>query len=366
MFAEKNQFPPLLKREPPFFLAKKKMEVLQSPTMGAESVGGRRVTVVVPALNEGKAVGEFLRRTLAAADGAPEWRWEILIVDDGSDDNTADIVREWRRRDSRVCLLSFTRNFGQEAAVTAGLRHARGEAAAVMDADGQDPPEMLPMMLQKLDEGCEMVCGRYRRGGEGWFKTRATAFYYWTLGRIADDGSPPAHVNNFRLMTRRTLDAFLSMPERERYARGMLSWIGAKTAVIEFDRPPRALGETKYGLWRMCNLALSGVTSFSTAPLRWAAYLGMITLLFALLCAGYVIWSFIARDVAPGWASLLASVLIFSGAQLVMLGIIGEYVGKILKEVKRRPLYIVRDFAANHPPPVSDSVRADSDSDVAG
>ena len=331
--------------------------------MGAESVGGRRVTVVVPALNEGKAVGEFLRRTLAAADSAPEWRWEILIVDDGSDDNTADVVREWRRRDSRVCLLSFTRNFGQEAAVTAGLRHARGEAAAVMDADGQDPPEMLPMMLQKLDEGCEMVCGRYRRGGEGWFKTRATALYYWTLGRIADDGSPPAHVNNFRLMTRRTLDAFLSMPERERYARGMLSWIGAKTAVIEFDRPPRALGETKYGLWRMCNLALSGVTSFSTAPLRWAAYLGMITLLFALLCAGYVIWSFIARDVAPGWASLLASVLIFSGAQLVMLGIIGEYVGKILKEVKRRPLYIVRDFAANHPPPVSDSVRVESSSD---
>ena len=308
------------------------------------------MTVVAPALNEEAVVGEFCRRTLAVADSDSHRRWEVLIVDDGSSDATAEVVRALRREDSRVCLLSLTRNFGQEAAIVAGLSHARGDAVVVMDADLQDPPELIPAMLEKLDGGAEMVVGKYRREGEGWFKTISAAAFYRFLSALSG-GLPPAHVNNFRALSRRAVRAFLAMPERGRYARGMFAWLGMRCEEHEFVRPLRERGSTKYTLARMCELALSGVTSFSAAPLRWSLYLGFLAVLFSLACFAYIFASFAVGETAPGWASILGAVLILGGAQLLVLGVIGEYLGKVLLEVKRRPLYVRREFAGNHAPP---------------
>ena len=316
----------------------------------APPVAKRRLTVVAPALNEADGIGEFCRQILAVADSCPQWEWELLIVDDGSDDTTTDVVRQWRQQDSRVCLLALSRNFGQESAIVAGLSHARGDAAVIMDADLQDPPTLIPQMLAQLDTGFEMINGKYIRHGEGWFKTLSAAAYYKIL-RALSDRPQPTQVNNFRLISRRVIDEFLSMPERERYARGMFVWLGVATTEIIFHRPPRKQGETKYNFLRLLNTALSGITSFSTTPLRWAMYAGFAALMFAFICVFYILISLIYGNAVSGWASLLGAILIFSGTQLVMLGIIGEYVGKILTEVKKRPLYIKREFLANHQPP---------------
>lgn len=308
----------------------------------------RLLTVIAPALNEEAGIREFCKQTLAAADACEGWDWEILIVDDGSTDQTADLIRACRKNDSRICLLSLSRNFGQEAAITAGLEHARGDAAAIMDSDLQDPPELLATMLQKLDEGYEMAVGKYSREGEGAFKAVTASAYYKLLNRLAGDAMPPAHVNNFRVMSHKAMRAFLSMSERERYARGMFAWLGLPTAHVEFNRSARAQGETKYTTARMVALALSGITSFSTAPLRWAVWLGFVSLLFALACVAYIFTAIATGETVPGWASILGAVLVLGGAQLVMLGIIGEYLGKVLNEVKRRPLYVRREFLGNH------------------
>lgn len=305
------------------------------------------LTVVAPALNEEAVIGEFCRTTLAVADSDSRRRWEILIVDDGSSDTTADIVRALRREDSRVCLLSLTRSFGQEAAIVAGLSHARDGAVVVMDADLQDPPELIPRMLAKMDEGYEMVAGKYRREGEGWFKKFSAAVFYRMLRALSGDYPPPADVNNFRLLSRRAVRAFLAMPERGRYARGMFAWLGMRYAEIEFARPPRAQGETKYTLARMCGLGLSGITSFSSAPLHWSLYLGCAAVLSSLACFVYIFRALIIGVAVPGWASILGAVLILGGVQLLVLGVIGEYLGKALHEVKRRPLYVRREFCGN-------------------
>ena len=304
--------------------------------------------IVAPALNEEAGIGEFCKRTLAAADACTEWRWEIIIVDDGSTDATAAVVREWRSKDSRVCLLSLTRNFGQEAAVAAGLAHARGDAIAVMDADLQDPPEILPQMLQKLGEGAEIVRGKYRREREGWFKTATAAMFYKMMRTMAGEKVQMTNANNFCVMSARCLRAFRAMPERGRYARGMLSWLGMPSAEVEFPRPPRERGDTKYTPAKMFALALAGVTSFSTTPLRWATYLGFGTFLFALMCGAYIVVALISGNAVPGWASILGFIAIFSAAQFAILGIIGEYLSAVLREVKRRPLYVRREFLGNH------------------
>lgn len=307
----------------------------------------RLLTVVAPACDEEEVIERFCERVFAEVGKRPDWNLELLIVDDGSRDNTAETVRRLREKNPRIGLLSFSRNFGHEAALLAGLDRARGDAAATMDSDLQHPPEILPEMLDKLDAGFDIVNARRAREDSAgfWKKTMARTWYRLLPLLSRGDPIPPAEVANFRLVSRRALDAFLRLRESGRYARGLFAWIGFPTAETEYRRAPRPAGKTKYTLWRMVALALNGLTSFSTAPLRWSVYLGLATLALALGYLAYVLFVTFVRGVeTPGWASILGSVLFLGGVQLVMLGIIGEYLAGVFAESKRRPPYIVREF----------------------
>ena len=307
----------------------------------------RLLTIVAPACNEEELVAQFCARVFAEIGKRPEWRAELLIVDDGSSDATAQVVRQLRAKDPRVGLLSFSRNFGHEAALLAGLDRARGDAAATMDSDLQHPPEKLPEMLDKLDAGFDIVNARRARADSAgfWKRTMARIWYRFLPLLARGDPIPPPEVANFRLISRPALDAFLQLRESGRYARGLFAWIGFPTAEVEYYRAPRAAGRTKYTLWRMVALALNGLTSFSTAPLRWSIYMGLTTLALAAGYLAYVLFVvFVRGDGTPGWASILASVLFLGGVQLVMLGIIGEYLAGVFTESKKRPPYIVREF----------------------
>ena len=307
----------------------------------------RLLTVVAPACNEEEIVAQFCARVFAEVGKRPQWRLELLIVDDGSSDNTAEVVCKLRAENPRVGLLSFSRNFGHEAALLAGLDRARGDAVATMDSDLQHPPEMLPEMLDKLDAGFDVVnARRAREDAEGfWKKTLARIWYRFLPLLSRGDPTPPSEVANFRLASRRAVDAFLQLRESGRYARGLFAWIGFPAAEIEYRRAPRLAGQTKYTLWRMIGLALNGLTSFSTAPLRWSIYMGMATLALALGYLAFVLFvTFVHGVETPGWASILASVLFLGGVQLIMLGIIGEYLAGVFTESKKRPPYIVRKF----------------------
>ena len=322
------------------------------------AAGSRLLSVVAPACDEEAVVEQFCARVCEAVKKRPQWRLEIIIVDDGSKDNTANIVRKLRETDPRIGLVSFSRNFGHEAALLAGLDRARGDAVATMDSDLQHPPETLPEMLDKLDAGFDIVNARRARDdAEGFWKKTPARVWYRLLPVLArGDPVPPPEVANFRLASRRAVDAFLELRERGRYARGLFAWVGFSAAEVEYRRAPRPAGKTKYTLWRMIGLALDGLTSFSTAPLRWSAYLGLLSLLLALCYLGYVFFVILVQGrETPGWASILASVLILGGAQLVMLGIIGEYLARIFTESKRRPPYIVREFLPTQPDPPPDN-----------
>ena len=307
----------------------------------------RLLTVVAPACNEEEIIAQFCARVFAEVGKRPEWRLELMIVDDGSSDATAEVVRKLHAENPRVGLLSFSRNFGHEAALLAGLDRARGDAVATMDSDLQHPPEMLPEMLDKLDAGFDIVNGRRsREDSEGFWKRTLAGIWYRLLPLLSrGDPTPPSEVANFRLASRRAVDAFLQLRESGRYARGLFAWIGFPVAEVEYRRAPRSAGKTKYTLWRMIGLALNGLTSFSTAPLRWSVYMGLATLMLALGYFAYVLFAvFVHGKGAPGWASILASVLFLGGVQLIMLGIIGEYLAGVFAESKKRPPYIVREF----------------------
>ena len=308
----------------------------------------RLLTVVAPARDEEEVVAQFCARVFAEVAKRPEWRLELLIVDDGSADATAQIVRKLHAEDPRVGLLSFSRNFGHEAAMLAGLDRARGDAVAVMDSDLQHPPELLPEMLDKLDEGFDIVNPRRSRDdvAASFLKRWPSRVWYRLLPLLSrGDPTPPPDVTDFRLASRRAVDAFLQLRESGRYARGLFAWIGFPAAEIEYRRAPRAGGKSKYTVLKLVSLALDGVTSFSTAPLRWSIYMGLTTLALALGYLAYVLFvTFVHGVETPGWASILASVLFLGGVQLIMLGIIGEYLAGVFTESKKRPPYIVREF----------------------
>ena len=308
----------------------------------------RLLSVVSPAFNEEAVIAQFCGRVAEALGNLPGWDLELIVVDDGSRDKTAEIVRELREKDERIALISFSRNFGHESALVAGLDRANGDAVAIIDADLQYPPEAVPAMLAQMDAGFDVVNGKRdrRRDAEGFLKRHTATLWYRLLPLFSGgDPVPPPDVNNFRLVSRRALDAFLELRESGRYARGLFAWIGFPTAEVEFERSARAAGETKYTLGKMVGLALNGLTSFSTAPLRWSVYLGFFALVLAFACMMFVVYvTFVLRAGIPGWASILASVLFLGGVQLVMLGIIGEYLAGVFSESKRRPLYIVREY----------------------
>jgi len=305
-------------------------------------VGDPMVSVVVPVLDEEEVLPELLTRLRGVLDTLPGGS-EVWFVDDGSTDRTAALVEEAHAADPRVKLLQLSRNFGHAAAITAGLDRARGDAVVLMDADLQDPPELIPDMVALYREGFDVVqARRSSRRGETAFKRLTAWLFYRLMGVVTDEGLA-ANVGEFRLMSRPVVDALRELRERHRLVRGLVSWVGFRQTTLDFERPGRAAGRTKFPLSRMLRLSLDGVTSFSAAPLRLATFLGVMGLLAGIGYAGYAVYIGYIRGLGvPGWTSLVILNIFFSGVVLVCLGLIGEYVGRIVEEVNRRPLYVVR------------------------
>jgi len=303
------------------------------------------LSVVVPVKNEEDGILPFVQRVGAILDGiAQDSGWEILFVDDGSTDATLAAIVAANQRDPRVRALSLSRNFGKEAALSAGLDHARGDAVIPMDVDMQDPPEVLPEMVASWREGHEMVFGVRRcRSSDGWAKRVTASLYYRAHNAVSSD-KIPENAGDFRLMDRKVVDVIRAMPERNRFMKGLFAWAGFKQAAVEYDRAERETGKTKFNYWKLWTLALDGITSASTVPLRIWSYVGAVIALCALGYAGFIAFdTMVFGNRVPGYASIMTSVLFLGGVQLISLGVLGEYVGRILTETKQRPLYVVRD-----------------------
>jgi polyisoprenyl-phosphate glycosyltransferase len=298
------------------------------------------LSVVVPAFNEEANVETMHRRLVAALDGVVE-SLEILFVDDGSTDATWSRVRELAASDGRVRGIRFARNFGHQAALTAGVDAANGRAVVIIDGDLQDPPEVIPEMVARWREGSEVVYGqREEREGETWFKLATAALFYRILRGITNVDIP-VDTGDFRLMGPRAVSAFRALPERNRFIRGLVSWIGFPQTAVRYRRQARSQGATKFPVRKMLRFALDGITSFSYFPLRLATWTGFAVSIFAFL---YILVVLVLKAVGVSWlgyTSLMASILFLGGVQLLMIGIMGEYLGRIFDEVKRRPLYLV-------------------------
>ena len=302
------------------------------------------ISVVVPCYNEAEVIVETNRQlvaTLAALDGLD---FEIVYVDDGSKDATADRLREIQSADERTRVVRLSRNFGHQLALSAGLEHAAGDAVVFIDADLQDPPEVIPEMIARWRDGYHVVYGmRTDRAGETAFKLWTAKLFYRFINRLSKV-QLPLDVGDFRLIDRRVVDVLLTMPERDRFLRGMVSWIGFRQVAVMYRRAERQAGASKYPLLKMLQFAADGVLSFSLTPLRLALWVGFFSI--GLAFAG-ILYALIIRlytnDWVRGWTSIFTAVLFIGGAQLVTLGIIGEYIGRIYAEVKRRPLYVVEE-----------------------
>jgi dolichol-phosphate mannosyltransferase len=302
------------------------------------------ISVVVPCYNEEQVIVETNRQLVATLEGLKELDFEIVYVDDGSRDRTAEILREIQTADRRARVVRLSRNFGHQLAVSAGLQHAAGDAVVIIDADLQDPPEVIHEMVARWRDGYQVVYGmRTDRPGETAFKLWTAKLFYRLINRLSKV-QIPLDVGDFRLLDRRVMDVLLSMPERDRFLRGMVSWIGFRQVAVMYRRAERRAGESKYPLLKMLQFAADGVMSFSLTPLRVALWVGFLSI--GLAFAG-ILYALIIRlytnDWVRGWTSIFTAVLFIGGAQLVTLGIIGEYIGRIYAEVKRRPLYVIEE-----------------------
>jgi dolichol-phosphate mannosyltransferase len=306
------------------------------------SVDQRRLellSVVAPLYNEEATLDEFYTQVCRALEGIP---FELVLVDDGSRDGSADILARLASHDPRVRVLSLSRNFGHQTALTAGLDHASGTAVVMMDADLQDPPELIPAMLDHWRAGCDVVYAvRRHRQGESKFKLTTARWFYKLFGKLAQVDLA-ANSGDFRLLDRHPLDALRSMRERNRFLRGMTVWVGYRQAAVPYDRDPRYAGETKYTLGKMLRFSLDAIFSFSHRPLQLATLLGFAISTLAFLAIPAVILLRLLGSYLPGFGTVTIVVLLLGGIQLIAIGIIGEYVGRIYDEVKGRPLYVVR------------------------
>jgi polyisoprenyl-phosphate glycosyltransferase len=305
-----------------------------------EGNSGMFLSVVAPCFNEAANLIEFHRRVSAVCDGLGSW--ELVLVNDGSTDTTLEIIQSLVRRDPHVVGINLARNYGHQIALTAGLRHCGGEYILILDADLQDPPELLDEMLRLMDEQCaDVVYGQRRaREGETKFK-RLTASVFYRLMRRLIDIEIPLDTGDFRLMNQRTADVLNNMPEQHRFIRGMVSWIGLRQVPLLYDRDARFAGETHYPLNRMIRLAFDAITGFSVMPLRLASLTGAAIGGLGLMLLVYTFFGWMSGRVVEGWTSLMTLMLILGGAQLLMLGVFGEYLGRLYMEAKRRPLFIV-------------------------
>jgi polyisoprenyl-phosphate glycosyltransferase len=298
-------------------------------------------SIVVPCHNEAKGIGVFHARLAAVMQRLGE-SWEVIYINDGSQDLTLRCLETLRANDPHVALINLSRNFGKEIALTAGLDHASGEAVVVIDADLQDPPELIPELVAAWREGYDMVYAQRRvRAGETWLKKRTAELFYQLMQHIGGVRLPP-NAGDFRLISRRAVEALLLLREHHRFMKGLFAWVGFPSKAVPYDRAPRHAGETSWNYWRLWNLAVEGITSFTVLPLKVATYMGLLVAGSAMLYGGTII----ARTIAignhvPGYPSLMAVTLFLGGVQLMTLGIIGEYLGRIFNETKRRPLYLV-------------------------
>lgn len=300
-------------------------------------------SVVAPVFNEEALVEEFYKRTAAAMETLGE-PFEIVLINDGCRDRSPEIMREIHEQDPRVKVLNFSRNFGHQLAITAGIDYAQGQAVVVIDSDLQDPPEVIPELIQSWKDGYEVVYAvRSEREGETWFKKFTASFFYRLIANITSINMP-VDAGDFRLMDRKVVDALSSMREYHRFMRGMSVWVGFKQTGVAYKRAARKAGETKYPLRKMIRFAFDGITSFSYVPLQLATYLGFV---IAGLSVLFIVIAMVLRlsgsEELKGQATTLISVLFMGGVQLIFLGIIGEYLGRIYNEVKHRPLYIVSE-----------------------
>jgi glycosyltransferase involved in cell wall biosynthesis len=302
------------------------------------------ISIVVPCFNEEEVLRSANRRLIGVLEQLP-LKFEVLYVDDGSTDATAEILRELQALDERIRVICFSRNFGHQMAITAGLEHAAGDAVAIIDADLQDPPEVLADFVAKWIEGFQVVYGvRTERDGETAFKLWTAKIFYRTMGNLSDT-EIPLDTGDFRLLDRRVVDALLAMPERDRFVRGMVSWLGFSQTAVPYHRAARAAGVTKFSIFKMVKFATDGIVSFSILPLRLATWVGFAASGIALLGVLITVVEKMmgVEGLVKGWASVLVAILFIGGVQLICMGIIGEYVGRIYGESKRRPLYVVRE-----------------------
>ncbi len=298
------------------------------------------LSVVAPVYNEEELVERFVRRACAAV---ADYTFELVLVDDGSTDTTPALLDRMADEDPRVRVIHLSRNFGHQAALTAGLEHAVGDVVAMIDADLQDPPELIPTMVARWEAGADVVYAvRKQREGETAFKLATASWFYKIFDRLAQVNLEP-NSGDFRVLDRRALDALLTMTERSRFLRGMTVWVGFTQTAVPYERDARHAGETKYTLRKMLRFSLDAIASFSHVPLQLATYVGLLSAGLAFVAIPVVVGLHFAGSYLPGFGSLTIAILLLGGIQLIALGVIGEYVGRIYDEVKHRPLYIVRE-----------------------
>lgn len=290
---------------------------------------------------------DFHKRLVAVLNGIDE-SCEVVYVNDGSRDGTLELLGQLHQVDPRVAVVNLSRNFGKEIALTAGLDHSKGEAVVVIDADLQDPPELIPALIERWREGFDVVYAiRLARRGETFLKKLTAKYFYQTI-RLLSPVSVPADTGDFRLLSRRAVDALGRLREHHRFMKGLFAWIGYPQASVSYERDPRLSGETKWNYWSLWNFALEGITSFTIVPLKIASYLGLITAMTAFVYAIFIIYKTLRfGDPVVGYPSLMVVILFLGGIQLTTLGIIGEYLGRMFNETKHRPLYIVERYWAS-------------------
>lgn len=303
----------------------------------------RLLSLVVPCYNESESIGQFFASVIPVLECIDAIRFEIVLVNDGSTDDTLERLVAHSQRDPRVRVVDLTRNFGKEAALTAGLDEALGDAVIPIDADLQDPPSLIPEMVRRWREGAEVVLAqRSSRACDSWLK-RVTAGAYYRVHNKLSDQKLPVNVGDFRLMDRTVINALKQLPERHRFMKGLFAWVGYRTVIVPYEREARSAGRSKFSGWRLWNFALEGITSFSTMPLRSWTYIGVAIALGAFGYGAFIVARTLVLGIdVPGYASLLSALLFLGGIQLIGLGVVGEYVGRIYDEAKGRPIYLVR------------------------
>lgn len=316
------------------------------------------ISVIVPAYNEELVIAQCYRHVSEVFSALDDYELELVFINDGSSDNTQKIIDNICERDPRVASIHLSRNFGKEIAMTAGLDHATGDAVLIIDADLQDPPELIPQMIAGWREGYDIVYGkRSYRDGETWLKkVTATAFY--KLMKKISRVEIPQNTGDFRLMSRRAVDALLQLREQHRFMKGLFAWVGFPSKAVEYRRTPRAAGATKFNYWKLWNFAIEGITSFTITPLKIATYLGLSASLGAFAFGFWIVFKTLTfGEPVRGYPTLMVTILFFGGLQIFFIGLLGEYLGRVFNETKQRPLYFVQSY---RPANLPSSTRTDT------